>query len=296
MTLNNPNLSVYTTRINLFRILQLSAITVLLGRAWQHLYWDAPYRTFFWDEGWMKWPVETLLGCSWKDYVTNPQTDLWIQHLIVGTGWFYLLVALAAVFVLRLGKWGRGLLWLASLSLLFLAALYCKEKFFFIGQFFEYTLQFSAPALLAIVAARPQQSLTPKLILFLKIAIALTFTCHGLYAIGFYPRPGYFVSMTMSILGISDAAAAQFLVVAGVLDFVISIAIFFPPRIARPALVYAIFWGFSTSLARVWAYFYWETWDASLLQWLHETVMRCPHFLGPLVVWGWYWNRKKQLQ
>lgn len=274
-------------KLHLFRLLQFSAVAVLIGRAWQHLYWDAPFRTLLWDEGWMRWPIEHLIGYSWDEYVTSIQTDAWIQQLITGFGWFYLLAALAAIWVVRLGKWGRGLSYLSSLSLVLLAALYCKEKFFFIGQFFEYTLQFSAPAVLALTAARPDRKLTPGLVLFLKIAIALTFTCHGLYAIGFYPRPGYFVSMTMNILGIGEQAAVYVLQIAGVLDFIISILIFLPAKFAKPALIYAVIWGFATSIARVWAHFYWESIDHTLLQWLHESVMRFPHFIGPLVMYGY---------
>lgn len=282
--------------MRVFRIVQWSAIMVLLGRAWQHIYWDAPYRTLFWDEVWMKWPVENLLGRKWSDYVTDISTDQFIQDLIVGIGWFYLLAAIAAIFVLRLGKWGRGILWLASASLFLLAALYCKEKFFFIGQFFEYTLQFSAPALLAIVAQRDDRSFSPRLILFLKIAIALTFTCHGLYAIGYYPRPGHFVAMTMNILGVQDVGAIRFLQIAGVLDFVLSILIFLPEKWAKPALIYAVIWGLATSVARIWAFFYPETWDTVLLQWLHEAVMRAPHFLGPLALLYYFLSRASNVQ
>ena len=273
--------------MRIFRIIQLATISVFAGRAWQHLYWDAPYRSLLWDEKWMKWPVEHLLGRSWDDYVTDVSTDQFIQQLIVGTGWFYVLCALVAVFVLSLGKWGRGLLWLGSASLVILAALYCKEKFFFIGQFLEYTLQFSTPVVLAIVSKRPKLDITPRLFFFLKVAIALTFTCHGLYAIGYYPRPGNFVSMTMAILHVNEAMAVDVLNVVGVLDFIASILLFLPGRWLYIGLGWAILWGFLTTLARIIAHFYLEIWDDVLLRWLHESVMRFPHFLVPIAVWVW---------
>jgi hypothetical protein len=271
-------------RIRYFNLVRVAAISVFLGRAWQHIYWDAPYRALLWDERWMKGIIEGWTGRSWKEYVTDVNTDLFIQNLITGIGWFYVLCAIGALFILRLGKLGSVILWLGSISLAFLAALYCKEKFFFIGQFFEYTLQFSAPALLAILATKTNQRFTPKLVWYLKVAIALTFSCHGLYAIGFYPRPGNFVSMTMNILQASETVAIQFLNVVGVLDFILSILLFFPARWAKPALTYAVFWGFSTTIARIWAYFYWDSLDILLLQWLHESVMRFPHFLLPLAL------------
>lgn len=266
-----------------FRLLQLAAASVFLGRAWQHIYWDAPYRTLLWDEAWMR-PLVELWGLTWQEYATSPVTNQAIQQFIVYIGWFYVLCALAAIAVKPLGRWARGLLWVGSFGLVVLAALYCKEKFFFIGQFFEYSLQFSAPALLALVAARPQRMHNGRFITAIKVLVALTFTCHGLYAIGFYPRPGYFVSMTMNILPISEAGAVRFLIVAGVLDFLLSVLIFLPGRWAKVGLAYAVFWGTATTLARLWAHFDPSHLDGWLLHWLHESVMRFPHFLLPLLL------------
>lgn len=267
-----------------FRLVQAAAVSVLLGRAWQHLHWDAPYRALLWDQSWMEGPVGWLFGMSWRDYVTHPGTDAFIENWIMATGVFYALCALAAVFVQQLGQAGRALLWIASLSLLCLAALYCKEQFFFSGQFLEYALQVSAPGLLAYLALRPEAPLSAPVVRFLKVAIALTFTCHGLYALGYYPLPEQFVFMTMSIMGIGDAAAANWLKVMGLLDLLLSVLIFLPGRVARYALVYAVFWGLATSMARPLAYAQVASWDTVLLQWLHEAVLRFPHFLIPLAL------------
>ena len=267
-----------------FRLVQAAAVSVFLARAWQHLYWDAPYRTLFWDEAWMKGLIEPTLGIAWRDYVTSPQTDIFIQNLIMGTGWFYLACALVALFINRIGKVGRIVLWLGAANLLLLAALYCKEKFFFIGQLFEYSLQWGAPVMLAVLSKDPDRPWGGPFILFVKIAIALTFTCHGLYAVGFYPRPGNFLEMVMNILPVNETGAIHFLNTAGTLDFLLSIALFLPGRWPRLALAYAVFWGLATSVARVWAYFHWAFWDSVLKQWLHEAVMRFPHFLVPLAL------------
>jgi|AntRauTorckE5430_2_1112549.scaffolds.fasta_scaffold31010_2 hypothetical protein len=269
-----------------FRILQWSAASVLLARGWQHLYWDAPFRALLWDQAWMEGMVQAVLGMDWQTYVTHPNTDWWIQQLVFGTGVFYVLAGTVAITIHRWGRPGRVVLWLSSLGLIILAGLYCKDKFFFLGQFFEYTLQFTAPAVLAWVAVDPKKRFNQSLLLFLKVGIALTFTCHGLYAVGYYPRPGYFVFMVMSILGVDEISAAYFLQVAAALDFLLSILIFLPGRIARVALVYAAFWGLSTTLARPWAYAYVATWDTILLQWVHEAVMRFPHFLIPILALG----------
>ena len=122
-----------------------------------------------------------------------------------------------------------------------------------------------------------------RLVLYLKIAIAFTFTAHGLYAVGYYPQPGVFVDMLINILHVSEATAKDFLIVAGVLDFAIAIGIFIP-RIAKYFLLYAALWGGLTALARVWANFYWAFALSSLHQNLYETLYRLPHMLIPLAL------------
>ena len=62
------------------------------------------------------------------------------------------------------------------------------------------------------------------------------------------------------------------------------LGIFLPWKWAKLFLGYAVLWGFGTTIARVWANFNWEWLDYVLLQWLHESVMRMPHFLIPLAV------------
>lgn len=267
---------------------KIATVAVFTGRAWQHLYWDAPYRALFWDESWMRPLIEGVFQTPWLTYVTNPATDAAINNLVIGTGWFYLVCAVLAIWIEKLGRAGRWLMRLGGLSLIFLGLLYLKEKFFFLGQFFEYTLQWSSPFLLAYLAKGG--TINKRVVLVVKIAIALTFTCHGLYAVGYYPRPGHFTEMVMNITHLSEANAVTFLIVVGILDFVLSIGIFVPGRIALISLAYATFWGFGTTIARVWAHFYPQFWESILYQWLHESVMRFPHFLIPLALFIWLWK------
>jgi hypothetical protein len=265
-----------------FRLIQWSTVAVFAGRAWQHLQWDAPYRALLWDESWMEPIIRGIWGIAWEDYVTNAAVDAGIASFIVGVGWFYLICAIAALSIRYLGKAGHLVVWLGGLSLIFLAALYLKERFFFIGQFFEYTLQFGSPFLLVYLARGGNWN--RRLIFLVKIAVALTFTCHGLYAVGFYPRPGHFIEMVMNITHLSEDHSITVLNAAGFMDFVLSVGLFIPGRIAIWSLFYAIFWGFGTTIARVWAHFYLDFWQSILAQWLHESVMRFPHFLVPIAL------------
>lgn len=270
------------------RLLQISVLSVFLGRAWQHLYWDAPYRTIFWDENWMRGPVSLFLDMEWGEYVRAPWVDEAIENLVQGTGVFYLLCALAALLITRFFKICRWLLVLGGISLIVLAFLYMKERFYWWPQFFEYALQWGSPFILLTYYRRDA---SPGFQFWTKVAIALTFTCHGLFAMGLYPTPGYFIEMVMNILGLSQANAILFLKIAGVLDIIISVLLFLPWRWAvLSGLGYAIFWGGATTIARVWAYGLFLNWEQVLTQWLHESVMRIPHFMIPLflflIVWG----------
>ncbi len=267
-----------------FILIQLSAFTVFLGRAWQHLYWDAPFRAFLWDEALLSGIVDQWFSMDWETYITSMEVDDNISLSIKCFGILYLLCAFISLFIKYLPRFFHHFLLLGALGLVTLALLYCKERFFSAGQFFEYALQFGSPLFLWWSIAQKQLFPTEKFVLILKIAIALTFTCHGLYALGYYPIPVQFTEMTMNILEIGEDEAKTFLTIAGILDFLVALGIFLPWKWARLFLGYAVFWGFGTTIARIWANFNWEWLDYVLLQWLHESVMRMPHFLIPLAV------------
>ncbi len=273
---------------SLFNLMRLAVIGVFAGRAWQHLYWDAPYRALLWDERWFGWFVEGVLGYDWHTWVTSAAIDAGFQQFIKGLGVFYLLCVLAAIFIERVPRLARGILWVGGFSLVFLAFLYTKEHFFIPAQFFEYSLQFGCPFF--FVALYRRQRVGRGLLNAIKVATALTFICHGLFALGLYPTPGYFVDMVMRILGIGEPAAVVFLRVAGVLDLLLAVLLFLPAHWAIPALAYAVFWGLATTVARVWAYIDAEALTGSLAQWAHESVMRVPHFIIPLFLLLYIWE------
>lgn len=264
-------------------LLQITTVAVFLGRAWQHLAWDAPFRTLLWDEDLMKGIIENLFSTPWQEYITSPVLDERIESIIKGTGWFYIACALMALLINKWRKVAGIFMFLGSVSLLILAMLYCKERFFSLGQFFEYTLQFSSP--LFLYYAVKQGNINDRLFFYMKLAIAFTFVCHGLYAVGYYPRPGYFTEMTMNILGIKEDLAVQFLLFAGLMDFVIGVGIFLPLRWSKWLLFYAIVWGFFTTIARIWAYVSFDYFLESAKQFVHESVFRVPHFMIPLVLY-----------
>ncbi len=267
----------------LFLLLQITVAAVFLGRAWQHLYWDAPYRALLWDEVWMKPIIQGILGWQWEEYVTSLRVDRIIQNVIRAVGVFCVIASLSAIFIRRWKRFSVVILWIGAFSLVILAALYCKEKFFHLGQFLEYSLQWSSP--LFLIFLFQNQTISPRFLGWMKIATALTFTCHGLYAIAYYPRPGEFLQMTMAILRISELGSVHFLQLAGILDFVASILLFFPSKIGKIALWYCVVWGLATTLARVVApLMLGIRFENVLLQNFHESLYRFPHFLIPFFI------------
>ncbi|CAM1345676.1 DoxX-like family protein [Tenacibaculum amylolyticum] len=266
-------------KINLLRI---TVFLIFIGRAWQHLFWDAPYRSFFWDEALLQPIVEGWFHTSWTSYVTSPKTDAFIQGVIIGNGVLYLLAAIITLFINEKNKWLlKTPIYLGGVSLIFLAFLLTKEKFYHVAQFFEHSIQFGTPFVF-LYSLRENFS-KQRLVLVLKILIAITFFSHGLYAFGAYPVPGKFVDMVIGILGCTESFAITFLYIAGILDFILAILLFVP-RADRYALIYAIIWGLLTALARIFANFYIDFPLQSLHQYLYEVIYRLPHGLVPLVV------------
>lgn len=264
-------------------LLQTAACALLLGRAWQHLFWDAPYREFLWDEYWMKDLVSLVFGLSWSEYVGNPLYDERIQFFLQGIGWFYLLAAGAALGIQWLPRLARPILTTSSWTLLILALIGWKEQGWQIGQLLEQSLQWTTPLLLAVSSkgAIPEQWIRYGT----RVAISSTFIGHGLYALGYYPIPGNFLEMTMRSLSIGEDPARQFLFLIGILDVLAALGVLWPRYFKTAIFTYLIVWGLLTSLARVWGYFSFDFIENWLQMWVYELLIRFPHFLVPSFLW-----------
>ncbi|MEL6558132.1 MAG: hypothetical protein AAFQ94_08105 [Bacteroidota bacterium] len=268
----------------IIKILKISCFVLFFGRAWQFLFWDAPLRALLWDQELLEGLITTVFDINWEEYVTSSTVDLLIQGVIKATGVFYLLMAIFSLFIKDQIKIGKHLLMIASASFAFLAFLYCKEKFFHIGQFFEYSIQILTPTLLLIAIYYPAELAKNRFQLSIKIAIALTFICHGLYAYGFYPRPGVFIDMTIGSLKISENSAHELMYVAGILDFIAAAGIFLK-RNSLIFITYCVVWGTVTALARTWGNLNFDSNQLAIIhQYLPQTLYRLPHGLIPLVL------------
>jgi len=265
-------------------LLLVALLGVLLGRAYQHLLFEGPYRAFFLDEQLFGWAVESYSGKgSWTNYVLSLKTDarILVFTRIVG-GLFGITALLFAVFWRSRPRWLWPVAILNSLLLLFLAFGYFLETGYQAGQWIEYSAQIAMPVL-AIWAARPGMNRAFRNTAY--AVIALTFTGHGLYALGFHPVPGDFVYMLTRNLPLTDTAAKSVLYVAGWLDLAVALGVFIP-SLRKYALLYAFFWGGLTTFARLTSYLvfghlFWLT----VHQWVFQFLVRLPHFLLPLFLW-----------
>ncbi len=264
-----------------YLLLLICSALVFAGRAYQYYFFGAPLTALFWDQGLMEPLVSGWFGREWTDFVTDPATSIRIERALAVLSGLLGLGVVGTVSLLRGPRvWAGILVGIAWSVLLLHAFLEMKDKFYHLAQFFEHGIQLACPLLLLLVAFRPNGNrwLVPAI----KVAAAATFAAHGLYALGLYPVPGHFVSMTMELLRCPDAFARDFLFVVGWLDLAAAAGVFFP-RLARVALGYMVVWGLATAVARVATGFYWDFPLSSLHQSLWATVVRLPHGLLPLV-------------
>ena len=161
-----------------------------------------------------------------------------------------------------------------------LAVITWKDRFFTSAQFFEFAIQLGLPFLLYHVIFKTIS--IRALVLTIKILCAITFASHAFYALGIYNAPGYWPSMVMNILGVSQSVAEQILFYAGFLDIIASILIFVP-GFAAYALYYMVFWGFATAVSRLWGNFHMNMILSSIDQWWYHAVFRLPHGILPLI-------------
>ncbi len=256
-------------------ILKLIYTLTLVSRAYQAVQFDLPLRSFFWDQGLLS-PIAEFFGISWSQYL-----QVFSDSAMVNMQWIFTLVWLLSAFLIWIDKWWIYCKPLFRLSLILygiLILLLGKEQFYRLGQYLEYGLQFW----IVFIFCFSQYFRMYYARMFIALACALTFIAHGLYAVNFYPRPGYFVQMTINILNCSEAKAKLFLNIMGGLDFVMAILVLLPGKWRVIGFIYCVYWGFLTAFARLWSNFELTAMGEFASRWLYEFFVRTAHFMGPL--------------
>ncbi|MEM9368181.1 MAG: hypothetical protein AAGD07_19470 [Planctomycetota bacterium] len=272
-----------STDAHLILCLRFGAFCCFAGWTWAHWYWEGPYGALLWSDG--TYSLAESLGLSWDQFVGTGADDGFVQKWVSRLFWPY-----AACMVLSLSArpkawWhlaglvvGSGLLAVLSYAK-YVAAQYQPPMFL------EHGGQMLMPIVLVLALQfGPRHRST---ILTACLAFVATFAGHGSYAVDWWPTPPNFYAMTSVILGVDYETAKSLLLVAGMMDFVVCIGILVP-FLRRSAALYGAVWGLLTALARPVAGMSWGLiyWGAD--QFVHETVLRAPHFVLPLflfLVW-----------
>ena len=266
---------------NVTFLLRILGVTLFLGRAWECFRWKTKLSNVIWDPQRFGKNLESIYGKSLNEIYSQKLSEPLLNGIDTALGVIFIVAAIACV--LTKPKL-RGLNWLIYLGTLGLGLVYFAmyySKAFYFGYLLEHSLQMYCG--IALVLATKKVAI-PKLMGILKILTAITFVCHGLFAVGYYPMPGKFIDYMITGFGMDQSTAQTSLIILGILDFIFAILIFIP-KVAKPALIYGIIWGFLTALARVWTTFSWDFLGNWFDQYFFEFVVRMCHFIVPLTIW-----------
>lgn len=257
------------------------------GWAWGHLYWEPSYASILWSEASFEWFQQ--FGYSWEEFTGTGANDGLIQKCIQWIGWICVANAVLS-FTARRNSWIQLCL-LTSGSLFMLAIAVAKyiRSGFELPMLIEQGGQILSPILLVMALSIGVRNRITTMTAI--IAVMMTFGGHGLYAVGLWPTPATFVGMTRVVIGWDYDSSKLFLLVAGVLDFIVCFGVLIP-FLRRSSALYAMIWGIVTAAARPVAGMSWELnyWGAD--QFLHESAYRSPHFFIPLFLYL-YWTYTK---
>ena len=254
-----------------FILLRLAVFFVFVGRAYQFIFFDAPFKAV------LTLPfIENFIDKTWLE---NVKVDHAIHLFTTSCGFLFLLAAITALAwqTIRLDRLKRSIIYIGTAIMILLTVATAKEKDYAVLQIFELCIQLSAPVALLLVKQATQADLS-KIKLTLKVAISATFMAHGLFALGIIYYPDNFVDMTTGILSLTESQAKVFLTTAGILDVITATFLYFPKTL-KIALRYALIWGLITALARVVYGFNADIMATSIHDSLYGTIYRLPHGL-----------------
>lgn len=263
---------------------------MLLGASvWQHFFSEPGYRAFLWDDFWTGWAVKILTGLEWRDFLMSPAADSMVSVFTKTMAAILSLGFVAAILISPKRLWMRWFLYASTAVLALQAFGSFLDVSYQVPMLMELSLRVGAPTFLALTLTR---GWTPGIWIAMIIATGLTFSGHGLYASGLgVPVPGNFVDMVMESLALTQGHALELLMVAGLLDQVIVLGMFF--QLSRQwSLIYATCWGFLTAFARLTSYVRFDViFLTSLLTYLPEFLIRTPHYLIPLALLNLDWQK-----
>lgn len=267
----------------LVNILRLGAFLCFAGWSWVHYYWEAPYGALVWNDA--TYDLALGLGVDWNQFIGTGASDGWLQTWLARIVWLYLICTVLTLTV-RERSWFQmaGLVLGTGMLIVLSYAKYASAQRQ-LPMFVEHGGQMLMPLLLVIsLALGARHRIT---VITAMIAVVMTFAGHGSYALGIWPTPSNFYAMTSVILRADYDVSTVFLRTVGVLDFIVCVGIFVPWA-RRPCAAYAVVWGFLTAIARPVAGMSWSLYYWGADQYVHEAVLRSPHWIIPLYLFVLY--------
>ena len=271
------------TDIDLIALLRLGACLCFTGWAWIHFYWEGPYGVLLWHDA--TYQFADWLGVDWDKFVGTGANDGFVQKWISRLWCPFLVSAIFALTVRKRSWLQMACLGLGSMMLMVVSYAKYVESQYQLPMFIEHGGQVLMPVVLVsglVCGARSRVTVGVAM-----VAVVATFAGHGCYACGIWPTPASFFAMMAVILGTEYEVNRSLLFVAGLADFAICLGIFIP-FLWRPSTIYAACWGFLTAVARPVAGMSTELNYFGADQYIHETILRAPHFVLPLylfLVW-----------
>jgi len=272
----------------------MGTLLCFIGWTWVHFYWEGPYGVLIWQDA--TYELAERWGIDWDEFVGTGADDGLVQKWLARIAWMYAACTVAALIAGResfvrsrlaatvmIG--GAGLLVILSYAK-YVAA---QRQ---LPMFIEYGGQMLMPVVFVLaltVGVRHRVTVATAM-----IAMMMTFAGHGAYALNLWPTPATFHAMISITTGAEYETTQTILLIAGILDIVVCVGIFVPWT-RRASALYAAVWGLMTAIARPLAGMSWglNYWGAD--QFLHETILRAPHFLIPLYLFLLWQPNEKEL-
>lgn len=264
-------------------LLRLGAFLCLAGWTWVHLYWEAPYGVLLWQD--TTYELASDMGVSWEEFVGTGANDGLIQKWMGRIGWLYLACAILTLTVRQRSWFQMAGLALGTVMLTLLSYAKYVSSQYQLPMFVEHGGQMLMPSILVLALLfGVRHRITISVI---ALGIITTFAGHGCYAVGLWPTPPNFTAMTIVILGVEYETAKTFLNTVGMLDFLICFGLFVP-YLRTGVAIYATVWGLLTSIARPVAGMSWSLHYYGADHYLHEAILRTPHWILPLYLAVWW--------
>ncbi len=259
-------------RYQIIRILQIAVLFLLIGRAWEHLFWEVPYQYLFRPEwGFTPW---------------------FVAKTTVVLGWFYLL---GAFLVLTLDSRDRKqgyLLVFHSAALLLLAQMFRSDNACEWPTFFLYVSQFASPFLYYLLLFTN----TPitRVMGLLKTSLMLTLGGYAWYALGWhYGQKTEWLNALVEWVGLSNNTASYVLAGVGILELLL-IALLWVKPLQRIAFVGILFWGVFLMIASVGLFFFLHPEWTSALRSAWELFCLLPNAALSFALWRYVEVKKKE--